>query len=56
MAENLLRLQELSESPSRVEVIRKALSLLDIFLECREEGGKVVLQHANGTEETLRLL
>ena len=56
VAESLERLIELSDSHSRTEVIRKALSLFDVALNHREKGGEFVLKHADGKEETLRIL
>ena len=56
VAENLEKLQELSDSPSRVEVIRKALSLFDLALECQSKGGRLILKQPDGEEVALHLL
>ncbi len=56
VANNLERLADLSESSSRTEVIRKALKLFDLVLSHREEGGKLVLEHQDGSQETVQFL
>lgn len=54
--ENLERMIDQSHSASRTEVIRKALRLLDEVLEHKQNGGKLVFQHADGSQETVRIL
>lgn len=57
--ERLERLQALSHSASKTEVIRRALSLFDVVLSHQEDtGGKgrVVLRYPDGESETLRVL
>jgi len=56
VAASLDRLKELSDSPSRTDVIRKALSLFDLVLTQREAGGKIVIHRSDGQQETLHLL
>lgn len=54
--ERLERVRELSESDSLTEVIRRALSVYDALLTTtHEEGGKVVLRGADGSERELLL-
>jgi len=54
--ENLERMVDQSHSASRTEVIRKALRLFDSFLGHVGDGGKVVFQHADGSQETVKIL
>lgn len=56
VAENLERMAEQSHSASRTEVIRKAIRLFELVLTHRDAGGKLVLQHQDGTQETVRIL
>ncbi len=54
--DRLTRLQELSGSESTTEVIRRALAVYDLLLTHIEQGGKVILRHEGGEEETVRIL
>lgn len=56
VAEHLERMIEQSHSASRTEVIRKAIRLFDMVLAHHEEGGKLVFQHEDGTQETIQIL
>ncbi len=56
VAENLERMIEQSHSASRTEVIRKAIRLFDMILGHYGKGGKLVLQHEDGTQETVHML
>ena len=56
VAANLERMIEQSHSASRTEVIRKAIRLFDLVLAHRQDGGKLVLQHQDGTQETIQIL
>lgn len=37
------------------EAIRRGFPILNILLECRDKGGKIVLHHAAGDQETLNI-
>jgi hypothetical protein len=54
--ESLDALQERSHASSLTEVIRKALALLDLYLEQRESGGQVIFRSKKGTDEVLKVL
>ncbi len=56
VADSLDRLVELSDSHSRTEVIRRAVTLFSVALTHQTQGGKLSLKHADGSEETLRIL
>lgn len=56
IAECLEELRELTGSRSRVDVIRKALSFLKLYYDTREEGGRIIIRHADGVEEVPRFL
>ncbi len=56
VAGNLERMVEQSHSASRTEVIRKAIRLFDQVLEHHESGGKLVFEHKDGSQETVRIL
>ena len=56
VVENLERMIEQSHSASRTEVIRKALRLFDMVLLHREDGGKLVFENKDGSQETIRVL
>lgn len=49
-------LQEESEAPTIVEVFRRALAVYQIVLAQYKANGKVILEHADGSREALRLL
>ena len=52
--ERLERVREMSEADSLTEVIRRALTVYDALLTTtREEGAKVMLRNADGTEKEL---
>lgn len=52
--ERLERVRVMSEADSLTEVIRRALSVYDALLtSALEEGSKVVLRNADGTEREL---
>jgi len=38
------------------EVIRRALAVYDLVVEQQAEGGSIIFKHADGTQETLRIL
>jgi hypothetical protein len=53
------RLDELTvktEAGSITEVVKRALTLLDLVTEHQAEGGTLIFKHADGTQETLRIL
>lgn len=54
--EKLGELQKRSEASSLTEVIRRALALYDLAVETVDQGGQLVIEHKNGTEERLVLL
>ena len=54
--EQLDGLQTRTGAGSMVEVIRRALALYDLVTEHCEANGQVVLKHATGKTETLRIL
>lgn len=45
-----------SQSSTVVGAVRKSVALYELVLDHGAAGGKVVLMHADGTQETLRLL
>ena len=52
----LERLQELSESETVTECIRKALAVYEELLAVRASGGKIIIETKPGRQEVLRLL
>jgi len=54
--ENLVDLQERTQSVTITEVFRKALALLDMVIAHVKSGGSLVLRHKDGREETVRIL
>ena len=54
---NLIKdLQKRSDATSLAEVFRKALAIYDLVLDHTQDGGKVVLESADGGREVLRLI
>lgn len=54
--ERLDDLQAKTDASSLVEVIRRALAVYDMFLDHERNGGKTVLQNADGSREIVKLL
>ncbi|HEY3898252.1 MAG TPA: hypothetical protein VGM54_06550 [Chthoniobacter sp.] len=54
--EQLDLLEARTEAGSITEVIRRALALYDLVVEHQQEGGKLIFRHADGEEESLRML
>jgi hypothetical protein len=49
-------LQQQTRAASIVEVIRRAYSLYRVVAQHYQNGGKLIFRHADGSEETVRLV
>ena len=54
--EQIQVLQSRSDATSLTEVIRRALALYDLITEHISEGGRIILRHKNGDEESVKLV
>jgi hypothetical protein len=54
--QQLEELEIRTEAGSLTEVVRRALALYDLVVEHQEGAGKLIFRHADGSEETLRVL
>ena len=54
--DQLSELMNRTDAGSITEVIRRALALYDLATEHECEGGTIVFHHADGHDETVRLL
>ena len=48
--------EELDLSPSRTEMLRRAVKVLHAIRKHQKKGGKIVFQDADGSRETLMIL
>lgn len=49
-------IKQRSGAATLIETLRRAMSLYKLVIEQHTTGGKVILENADGTRETLRLL
>lgn len=49
-------LQKNLRVPAMIDVIRKAFAILELILDHQKAGGKVVLEHKDGSRETLKIV
>lgn len=54
--DQLSRLEKLTDSGSITEVVRRALNLYELIATLQKKGGKVIIQHKDGTQETYRIV
>lgn len=54
--EQLDLLETRTEAGSITEVIRRALALYDLVIEHQAGGGKLIFRHADGEDESLKVL
>jgi hypothetical protein len=54
--DQLENLQQSSQATSLTEVIRKSLALYHMVTDHTAQGGGIILEHADGSKERLKLL
>lgn len=52
----LPKLQKKVGALNLIDLIRKALAVIELIVDHQKAGGKVVLVNADGTKETLRII
>jgi len=54
--EKLLKLEKASDATTSIEVIRRAVSLYELFIENKNKGGKLIIEDSEGTRTYLTVL